>query len=185
MRLAWLATAAGWLACCSKPEDGIRDAVRGHIGIPTTPDEIIQVLDRSEGTAVARLRVGEPPDPFRIYYLSAKDGAWRVLYEIREEFQRKEFADPEFERALLKRMGERMAERFNRAVNIKPGIPKTVAFEEQSGSIVAKVWVQFNASPEPGTVVDFQYGESHRFKQGAWSYESYTLLQAVPRKEEK
>lgn len=170
---------------CKEPEDEIRQKVREHLNLPYAPDEVIDVLDLKPQTAVVRIYTAGAPNTFPIYYLTCADKAWKVHYELREEFAKTKMNDKEFEKDFLQRMGTRMQERFNRAITIRPGIPKTVTFEESNKTVVAKVAALFNASPEPGHMMDFWYCESHRFKEGQWTYDSFTLLERVPMKNEK
>lgn len=163
---------------CKTPEDDIRQKLRSHLNLPYAPDEVIELLDVKPDSAVARIYA----DTFRVYYLIRKDRTWTVSYEIDEEFKKSKMNDLEFEKEFLQRMGTRMQERFNRAITIKPGIPKTVSFEESNKTVVAKVAAIFNASPSPGHVMDFWYCETHRFKDGQWTYDSFTLLERVPMK---
>lgn len=176
---------AAVLAACKSPEEEVRQAVRGHLNLPSAPDEVIELLEFSPDRAVVRIYTSGAPNTFPIFYLTRPGGAWRVEYELREEFTKTKMSDLAFEKEFLQRMATRMQERFNRAITIKPGIPKTVAFDEANKAVVAKVSALFNASPEPGHVMDFWYCESHRFKDGGWSYDSYTLLERVPAKDER
>jgi len=177
----------GALACaallgCKAPEDDVRQTVRDHLKIPYAPDEVIHILDLGPQSALVRIHTeGTVP----IYYLTREGRAWKVNYELREDFQKTKLNNIDFEKEFLQRMGTRMQERFNRAINIKAGIPKSASFDESNKTIAAKVSAIFNASPAPGHVMDFWYCETHRFKDGQWTYDSFTLLEKVPMKNEK
>ncbi len=174
MKRAWILL----LAACAEPADEIRQSVRAHLKIPQTPDEVIVILEEKPDSAIVRINtVANYP----IFYLTRGPQAWKVEFDLKENFL-KQIADPTFELEYLNRMGQRLSEKFNRAIKLKPGIPKIPNFDEADKVPRANLGALFNATPEPGRVVDFYYTEKYLFRDGTWVYDSYSIFDRVTNK---
>ena len=159
------------LAACGSAEDEIRNAVRKHFN-PSAPDGILDVIDLRPASATVNVPTGRGSLTF---YL-VKRGEWTVAYEAQEEFTKKNMHEEAFENAFLKRMGERMAERFKLTADIKPGLPKDITFAVAAKQLTARIETQYAARPETGISRTFRYVETHAFEDGKWTYQSNGLF---------
>jgi hypothetical protein len=155
-------------------EDRLREAVAREVGaIPSAREH------RLHG-AVADVVLADG----RVLHLEfeRKGGAWTRSKELGEEFARV-MKDAETGRAFTERLGKRLADRYQMAATVKPGIEFGYVVRRDAegrllGACEAKFSIRVGEAQRRG-----RYAETYRWTGGTWTSEGPgSLFEEIPRK---
>jgi hypothetical protein len=140
------------------PEDRLKKAVEAHVA----------TLQNVKGFGilgnVADVQLADGSVLFAEF--AEKDGAWRFSKDLGEEFRRT-MQDPAVQAAILNRLAQRLAARFNTEARVKEGVGyEFLLLREDDGRLRGNVTVSF---AYPNTQKRGKYIETWRYADGAWS----------------
>jgi hypothetical protein len=158
------ATAAVVVFLQPPEEDQIRQAVERYVAT-LGPVQQLEI----HGT-VADIIAGEKGTLIYAEF-EKRDGAWTFARNLAEEFS-KAMKDPETQRGVQQRLGEKIAQRFQSSVSFKQEAPFDVRFElvrdRELDKLIGKCTLSF-AYPKVGDQQRRgQYVENFEWKDGRW-----------------